>query len=193
MRYLTLMLLFPTAAMAQQAGWGNVGQQEEKGFSWTDPLWPDFWMAWTPATLMIFVCIYSAIAFIGIIEGLWFKDGIERQGIFGLTTTLGDRLFITEYEVLTKTVVSNTILFPSYRNVIDTLSGLSIGVGSISARLPKATRVEYQFLGKEIDKREALNGCGLFQLDNQLINERIRERINNEINEHEFMLSARDY
>ena len=63
MRKLLLILLFlPSTAFAQQAGWGNVGQQEEKGFSWTAPLWPDFWMAWTPATLAVFVGIFSAIA-----------------------------------------------------------------------------------------------------------------------------------
>ena len=96
MRLLLPLLFFPSLALAQQAGWGNVGQQqEEKGFSWTDPLWPDFWMAWTPATFAVFVGIFSAIAFIGIIEVIWFKDGIERRGILGLTTTLGDRLFIT--------------------------------------------------------------------------------------------------
>ncbi len=96
MRLLVPLLFFPSAAFAQQAGWGNVGQQQEdKGFSWTDPLWPDFWMAWTPATFAVFVGIFSAIAFIGIIEGIWFKDGIERRGVLGLTTTLGDRLFIT--------------------------------------------------------------------------------------------------
>ncbi len=96
MRLLLPLLFVPSFALAQQAGWGNVGQQqEEKGFSWTDPLWPDFWMAWTPATFAVFVGIFSAIAFIGIIEGIWFKDGIERKGVLGLTTTLGDRLFIT--------------------------------------------------------------------------------------------------
>ncbi|MEL6169188.1 MAG: DUF2160 family membrane protein [Pseudomonadota bacterium] len=52
-------------------------------------------MAWTPATLAVFVGIFSAIAVIGIIEVIWFRDGIERTGILGLTTTLGDRLFIT--------------------------------------------------------------------------------------------------
>jgi len=47
------LTLIPGAAAAQ---WGNVAKKEEpKGFSWTDPLWPDFWMAWTPATLAIFV------------------------------------------------------------------------------------------------------------------------------------------
>ena len=96
MRILLPILLLPSTALAQQAGWGNVGQaQEEKGFSWTDPLWPDFWMAWTPATFAVFVGIFSAIAVIGILEVFWLRDGVERQGILGLTTTLGDRLFIT--------------------------------------------------------------------------------------------------
>lgn len=85
----------PTLLAAQQAGWGNVGKPQEKSFSWTAPLWPDFWMAWTPATLAVFIGIFSAIAVIGIIEILWFRDGLERRGILGLTTTLGDRLFIT--------------------------------------------------------------------------------------------------
>lgn len=97
MRFLLpLATLLPGAATAQQAGWGNVGQQqEEQGFSWTDPLWPTFWMAWTPATFAVFVAIFSAIAIIGLLEGWRFQDGLERKGVFGLTTTLGDRLFIT--------------------------------------------------------------------------------------------------
>ncbi len=91
-----LTLLLPSAAIAQaKAGWGNVGGQQEKGFSWTAPLWPDFWMAWTAATLALFVGIFAAIAIIGVMEGLRWRDGLERRGILGLTTTLGDRLFIS--------------------------------------------------------------------------------------------------
>lgn len=97
MRHLILALVtLPAVTHAQQAGWGNVGQaEEEAGFSWTDPLWPEFWMAWTPATFAVFVGIFSAIAVIGLLEGFRFKDGLERRGVLGLTTTLGDRLFIT--------------------------------------------------------------------------------------------------
>ena len=95
MRYIVAALLVPGSAFAQQAGWGNVGQPQGKGCSWTDPLWPDFWMAWTPATFAVFVGIFSAIAVIGVMEAIWFKDGVERRGVLGLTTTLGDRLFIT--------------------------------------------------------------------------------------------------
>ena len=95
MRYFAVLLFLTGQAQAQQAGWGNVGKKEETGFSWTAPLWPDFWMAWTPATLALFVGIFSAIAFIGVLEVWRYPDGIERRGILGLTTTLGDRLFIT--------------------------------------------------------------------------------------------------
>lgn len=81
-------------ALAQ--GWGNVAKtEEEAGFSWTDPLWPSFWMAWTPATFLLFCGIFGAIAIIGILEARKYRDGLERTGILGLTTTLGDRLFIS--------------------------------------------------------------------------------------------------
>ena len=94
-RFFVPLLVFPSATTAQQAGWGNVGQPVEKGFSWTDPIWPDFWMAWTPATLAIFIFIFSAIAVIGLLEVFVFRSGLERRGLLGLDTTLGDRLFIS--------------------------------------------------------------------------------------------------
>ncbi|MEO9821456.1 MAG: DUF2160 domain-containing protein [Paracoccaceae bacterium] len=92
-RFIFIAFLFPGAVAAQ--GWGNVAKEaEEKGFSWTDPLWPDFWMAWTPATFLVFVGIFSAMAIITILE-IRRPGGDERKGILGLTTTRGDRLFIT--------------------------------------------------------------------------------------------------
>lgn len=97
MRWLAcaLALLAPAAALAQaRAGWGNVGQQEAAGFSWTRPLFDGFWMAWTPATLAFFVFVFGAIATMGLLE--WRRPGgAPRRGAFGLDTTRGDRLFIT--------------------------------------------------------------------------------------------------
>ncbi|UWR21602.1 DUF2160 domain-containing protein [Sulfitobacter sp. S190] len=93
-RLLLPALLMPGHAWAQ--GWGNVAKEaEEKGFSWTDPLWPSFWMAWTPVTFVLFCGIFGAIAIIAVLEITKYRDGIERVGVLGLTTTLGDRLFIT--------------------------------------------------------------------------------------------------
>ena len=92
----TVSLFLASAGAAHAQGWGNVGKQEEpKGFSWTDPLWPAFWMAWTPATFALFCGIFGAIAIIGLLEVFKYRDGVERRGVLGLTTTLGDRLFIS--------------------------------------------------------------------------------------------------
>jgi len=96
MRRLSTVLALLAASPALAQGWGNVAKTEEEAvFSWTDPLWPSFWMAWTPATFALFCGIFGAIAIIGILEGIRYKDGLERKGILGLTTTLGDRLFIS--------------------------------------------------------------------------------------------------
>jgi predicted small integral membrane protein len=87
-------LLLPSAARAQaKPGWGNVGNQEPQGFSWTQPLFDDFWMAWTPATLAFFVFVFACIALMGLLE--WRNPGGNpRHGVLGLDTTRGDRLFI---------------------------------------------------------------------------------------------------
>jgi predicted small integral membrane protein len=96
MRALALLLtLLPGLAHAQaKAGWGNLGKAEEKGFSWTQPLFDGFWMAWTPATLAFFVFIFLAIALMGLLE--WRRPGgAPRHGVLGLDTTRGDRLFLS--------------------------------------------------------------------------------------------------
>ena len=96
MRYVFTLLTLLSANSAAAQGWGNVAKKEEEtGFSWTAPLWPSFWMAWTPATFLLFCGIFGAIAVIGVLEVVKYRDGIERRGILGLTTTLGDRLFIS--------------------------------------------------------------------------------------------------
>jgi len=86
--------LLPGLARAQaKPGWGNVGQAEEAGFSWTRPLFDGFWMAWTPATVAFFVFVFAAIALMGLLE--WRRPGgAPRRGVLGLETTRGDRLFI---------------------------------------------------------------------------------------------------
>ncbi len=131
------------------------------------------------------------------IEHLWNKEkGASNHHRFkyrGILFYLADRIFITEYETLTKQVICQTILFPSYRNAIDTLSGITTGVGSLNSHMPKSTRVEYQFLGKQIDIREGLQGCGLFDIDSETISQDLKHRIDNEILPHETMLTARDF
>lgn len=93
-KLLFLAAFLPAAAMAQTQGWGQVSQAQSPGFSWTAPLWPGFWMAWTPATLAVFLGIFSAMGVLTVIEILR-PGGGERLGVLGLVTTRGDRLFLT--------------------------------------------------------------------------------------------------
>ena len=86
--------LSPLPALAETAGWGGVGKAADKGFSWTAPLWPEFWMAWTPATFALFLGIFGAMAVLTVLE-IRRPGGDERMGVLGLVTTRGDRLFIT--------------------------------------------------------------------------------------------------
>ncbi|WP_068352600.1 DUF2160 domain-containing protein [Alphaproteobacteria bacterium US3C007] len=51
-------------------------------------------MAWTPATFLLFCGIFSAMAVITVLE-IRRPGGDERRGVLGLTTTRGDRLFIS--------------------------------------------------------------------------------------------------
>lgn len=93
-RLIALLALLPVGAFAQTQGWGQLGQKEDAGFSWTAPLWPSFWMAWTPATLAVFIGIFAAMGLLTILE-IRRPGGDERDGVLGLTTTRGDRLFIS--------------------------------------------------------------------------------------------------
>lgn len=90
-----LLALLPAIAMAQ--GWGNVGQAQEDVFTWskwwTEPIFGGMWMAWTRASLGFFVFVFAFIAVMAVLETRY-PGGHERDGILGLTTTRGDRLFI---------------------------------------------------------------------------------------------------
>lgn len=130
------------------------------------------------------------------IEHLWNKEkGHRHRDRFkysGMVFYLGDRIFITEYEMLAKNAICHTILFPNYRYKLDTLSGITSGVGSLNSHMPKATRIELQYLGQDIDLRQAIKGCGLFDIDSKTISAEIRNRIDNQVSADEFMLTARD-
>ncbi len=52
------------------------------------------WMAWTLPTALVFVGIFSAMAVLIMVE-IKYPGGQERKGVLGLTTTRGDRLFIS--------------------------------------------------------------------------------------------------
>lgn len=52
------------------------------------------WMAWTVPTALVFVGIFTAIGILIVLE-IRCPGGDERKGALRLTTTRGDRLFIS--------------------------------------------------------------------------------------------------
>ena len=94
-RLIFFLATLPAVAMAQ--GWGNVTAEKEEVFTWakwwTEPMFGGTWMAWTRASLGFFLFIFGFIAIMALLEWRW-PGGNERQGVLGLTTTRGDRLFI---------------------------------------------------------------------------------------------------
>lgn len=126
---------------------------------------------------------------------LWDKNSDstkrDRFKYRGLMLYLADRIFITEYETPSKTAIFHTILYPRYRSSIDYLSGVTMGTGSLHTHLPRSARVEFRFLGKDVNVKSVIRGCGLFQINNPIISNDIRNRITNEIAADEFMLIAK--
>ncbi|MGH1542775.1 MAG: helix-turn-helix domain-containing protein [Arenicella sp.] len=106
----------------------------------------------------------------------------------GTVFYLSGRIFILEYEMLTKTTVNLAILNSSYRSKITTLHGITMGVSSAATREPAACRVEWEYLGKEIDIREALKSCQLYKPDSEFVDPQLKSRISNEVAPEDFLL-----
>lgn len=119
-----ILLLLPGLALAQ--GWGNVGQAEPEVVTWakwwTEPMFGGFWMAWTRATLAFFIFVFGFIAILAAVEMRW-PGGYERDGILGLTTTRGDRLFIG--------LLGSAYIFLAWLGLTDALLWAPLGIAAI--------------------------------------------------------------
>ncbi len=57
-------------------------------------------------------------------------------------------------------------------------------------RDPACVRVVYDYLGKQVDLREALRLCGLYPFDSPLFDARLKQLIDNRINAYAHLLLA---
>lgn len=109
----------------------------------------------------------------------------------GIAHFLTDRIFMVDYESLTGHEISQTILFPTFKNRVSWLTGLKLGVSGSGERMPCCARVLYEYLGSEVDKRRALALCGLYDLDSPDIDESIKKAVINDISDEEWHFRAR--
>ncbi|MEP0074173.1 MAG: helix-turn-helix transcriptional regulator [Marinomonas sp.] len=113
------------------------------------------------------------------------------HGVYkGMVLLLSDRLFLVDYEAQTRVEMTQTILYPSFRNRVVQLSGLRLGVSATSERAPSCVRVIYQAIGNKLTKRKMLSLCGLYDLDSEQIDQGIRQSIINKIEEGEWHFKA---
>ena len=92
----------------------------------------------------------------------------------GCLLLLQDRLYIIEYATLKRQEVSQTILYPGYRNQVTWLSGLNMGVSTRDDRRIGCARVLYQYLGRNIELSRAIGHLGKFPAESDEVPNMVR-------------------
>lgn len=103
----------------------------------------------------------------------------------GVALYNAERLFIYEKERHTGNRIWQTVVYGTDLKSSKYLSGLTMGIATDSVRDIACYRVVYNFIGREIDFRTALSGCGTYPLDSPVIPKYIRDRVSNDVRDNE--------
>ncbi|WP_397544108.1 helix-turn-helix domain-containing protein [Roseovarius salis] len=106
----------------------------------------------------------------------------------GAVFFLADRIYIMEYETLEVNSITQVTLYPSYQHRLDRLFGIQTGGPTRRGRKPGASRVALEYLGRDIDVRQALRQTGLYEPSGGDIREDIVGAITNTIQPGDFVL-----
>ena len=106
----------------------------------------------------------------------------------GLPLLLNDRIFLLEYESRLRDIVSETILYPTYRDRLDLLLGVQCTLAGRRTREPAAGKVVLEFLGRRIQLRKALRSCGLFGPNDGKVADAIMEQLDNHLGPEDYVL-----
>lgn len=112
------------------------------------------------------------------IERLRRKDLAHPFDVYkyeGVATVVGDRMYMFDQEAITGQELTLTILYLNYRNRTSRLSGLRMGVAGSDSHEPSASRVVMEYIGRSVNKRDAMSGCKIYPLDSDEIAPPIRD------------------
>ena len=116
------------------------------------------------------------------IERIANNDGtINVSKYDGIAYYSGHRLYISEREKFLGHTIWHTTLYATTTKREQFFSGLGLGNTIDSVQDISCYRSIFQFLGRSVNMRDALRGCGLFGLDDMEIPAYIREHIENKI------------
>jgi len=133
-------------------------------------------------------------------SGFVFSRNIERypddprrgtRKYNGLFVHSGERVLMFEREAMVGKMVWLTVLYPRDRDQPSLLPGLTLGVTSTADREIACYRVILQYLGREVNVKRALRGCGLYDLEDPRIDPAIRDRVRNEMSPDDAAFSFR--
>lgn len=102
------------------------------------------------------------------IERLSVQEELQRPDVYkysGVIIMLGNRIHLMDQETVTASELSHTILYPNYRNRVQLLTGMTMGVSGADTHHTFASPVLIESLGRDISPRRALRRCGLFAPD----------------------------
>ena len=115
-------------------------------------------------------------------DGRYYWKNIERQRqqgqaaevskYDGMAFHLGERIMLVEHETLLASSITEMMLYPSYRSGVDYLVGLQTGGPLKRGRMPSASTVMLEYLGRDVDYRRAMARCGTFapgELDERVV------------------------
>ncbi|NBD29712.1 MAG: helix-turn-helix domain-containing protein [Alphaproteobacteria bacterium] len=110
----------------------------------------------------------------------------------GVLFYLADRLHILEYEAIEVNTITQATLYPSHRTRIGLLLGIQTGGPTRRGRKPGASKVALEYLGTDINLRQALKRTGLFSPDHGAIRGEILGLIENTIDTSSFVLDVEE-
>lgn len=117
---------------------------------------------------------------------------VYRFKYLGCAFYLNDRIFLVDYESLSGSEITQTVLFPDYKMKVQRLSGLILGVSSGKQRPIACARIVFEYLGASIDIRKAARKCGVLDPKVTEMDPTILRVIDNSIhnNHHHFCTLA---
>ena len=131
-------------------------------------------------------------------DGRYYWKNIERQhhaegarGVSkyeGMAFMLGERITIVEYETLLANSVTQMMLYPSYSSGVDYLVGLQTGSPTRRGRMPSASTVLLDYLGRNVDWRRALTRCGAYEPTE--LDARIGQMVRNSMRDDEWVFEV---
>jgi len=99
----------------------------------------------------------------------------------GAVFYLADRIYILEYESIEVNSITQATFYPSHRSRLEMLVGIQTGGPTRRGRKPGASKVALEYLGRDIDVRQAMRRTGLFYPESGHIRDDILSLISNAI------------